>query len=167
VTDGVEIRVQGLEVLHARMRAVSEGMRKKAARAAMRKGANIVRDAAKAAAQQIDRPETPLNISKNIAVQFNGRLLRTSGDVGFRVGVRGGAKQYANTKENRRKRRVGGSYKVEGSTWYWRLIEFGTSRFGAKPFMRPALENNAPKVLQAIVTEMNKQLDRLAKKGMT
>lgn len=167
MADGVEITVNGLDQLHARMRSISEGMRKKAARAAMRKGANVVRDAAKAAARAIDRPETPNKIHENIAVQFNGRLLRRSGDIGFRVGVRGGARQYANTKENRRKSRVGETYKVEGSTWYWRLIEFGTSRFAARPFMRPALENNAGKVLQAVVSEMNKQIDRLAKKGMT
>lgn len=166
MADGVEIQVYGLDALHARMRAVTEGVRKKAARSAVRKGANIVRDAARAAAEAIDRPETPLSIAKNVAVQFNGRMYRQTGDVGFRVGIRGGAKAYATTKANRRSGKAGQSYQTGGSTFYWRFIELGTSQIAARPFLRPALENNAGKVLEAIVTEMNRQLDRLAKKGM-
>lgn len=158
--------VKGLPELHVRMKAVSREIRTKGARSAVRKGAVVVRDAAKAAALAIDRPETPLKIADNIAVQFAGRTFRRTGDVMFRVGVRGGARQYANTKENRRKSRVGSTYVTGGTTWYWRLIEFGTSRFGARPFLRPALENNAGRVLDEIVREMNKQLDRAAKKGL-
>jgi HK97 gp10 family phage protein len=165
VIDGVEFKVEGLEQLHDRMKTLTVGMRKKGVRAGVRKGTNIVRDAARAAAQAIDRPETPLSIAKNVDAQFNGRLYRRTGDVSFRVGVRGGAKSYSNTKENRRKRRVGESYKTGGTTFYWRFIELGTSRIPARPFLLPALENNAGKALEAMVTEMNKQLDRFAKKG--
>lgn len=165
MTDFVEMQVKGLPELHARMKAVSEGMRKKGTRTAARKAANLVRDAARAAAQQLDRTETPLSIAKNVDAQFNGRLFRRTGDVGFRIGVRGGAKQYANTKENRRKRRVGDTYKTGGTTFYWRFLELGTSQIAARPFLRPALENNAQKAFDVFVTELNRQLDRFAKKG--
>lgn len=167
MADGIEVKVEGIEQLSARFKALSVGMRNKGVRAAMRKGANVVRDAAKAAARAIDRPETPLSIEKNIAVQFNGRLQKRTGDIGFRVGVRGGAKQYADTKANRRSGKVGSSYTTGGTTFYWRFIEFGTSKMRARPFLRPAIENNAEKVMGVIVAEMNKQLDRFAKKGLT
>lgn len=163
----LEVKVEGIQQLSARFKALSVGMRVKGVRAAVRKGANVVRDAAKAGARAIDRPETPLSIEKNVAIQFSSKRLRRTGDVEFRIGVRGGAKQYADTKENRRGRRVGQTYKTGGSTFYWRFVEFGTSTVRARPFLRPAIENNTDKIMGVIVVEMNKQLDRFAKKGIT
>lgn len=161
MTDGVEVKVEGLEALGARLRGLSEGMRKKGVRAAVRKGANQVRDAARAGAQKVNDAATPEEIAKNIAVSFNGRLYRQAGDVGFRIGVRGGARDL--TKYGEFKGKAGGN--PGGDTWYWRFIEFGTSRTQARPFLRPALESNTEKVLSEVVAEMTKQLDRFAKKG--
>lgn len=162
----IEVRIEGLDALHTRIKNISANMRAKGARSAVRKGANVIRDAAKQLAGQVDRPETPLKIADNIAVQFAARTFRRTGDIQFRVGVRGGAKQYANTKENRRARRVGQTYATGGSTWYWRFVEFGTARSRARPFLRPAMENNMDRSFAAIVAEFNKQLDRFAKKGL-
>jgi HK97 gp10 family phage protein len=163
----IDVTTHGLPELSARLKALSQGMRTKGARAAVRKGAVLVRDKAKAAAEQIDRPETPLKIADNIAVQFAGRTFKRTGDVMFRVGVRGGARQYSNTKVNRRAGRVGSSYKTGGSTFYWRFVEFGTSTVRARPFLRPSIEGNAQQVMDVILGEMRRQLDMFARKGQS
>lgn len=160
-----EFQIQGLDEVLAKMRALGPGLAAKGARTAMRKAANVVRDAAKANAAKLDRPETPLRIADNIAVQFSAKTLKTTGDVMMRVGVRGGAKQYSNTRENRGKGRVGTEYAIGGSTFYWRFLEFGTSKMPARPFMRPALQENIGRATDVAVVELNKALDRLAKKA--
>ena len=85
----------------------------------------------------------------------------------MRVGVRGGAMSYANTKENVRKGKIGKKYLTPGDktnpggdTWYWRLVEVGTSRSAAKPFLRPALNNNVDGVQDGFVTDFKDQLDK-------
>lgn len=158
-----EIKVEGLDKVVAEMRKVTVQMRGKIARSAVRKGANVVRDAAKQAWARVDREETPNNIAENVAVQFAGRTFRRTGDIMFRVGIRGGAKQYANTKENRRARRVGKTYKTGGSTFYWRFYELGTKRQPARPVMQPALFNNGQAAFNAMVNEMNRQFAKLGK----
>jgi HK97 gp10 family phage protein len=160
-----EFRINGIDGVVANMKAHSLAVRGKVGRAAGRKGANVIRDAAVIGWQQVDRAETPNKIYENVAVQFAGRTFRATGDIMFRVGIRGGARQYANTKENRRKRRVGESYKVDGSTFYWRFYELGTSRQPARPVMQPALFNNAPTILSAFIAELTRGLARIQKKG--
>lgn len=159
-----EFRIEGLDKVLATMRAIGPELSKKGARTAMRKAANVVRDAAKANAERFDRPETPLKIADNIAVQFASRTLKRTGDVMFRVGVRGGARAYGNTQANRASGRVGKTYATGGSTFYWRFKEFGTVKQRAEPFMRPALEDNVDKATSVAVTELNKAIDRIARK---
>ncbi|WP_374987639.1 HK97-gp10 family putative phage morphogenesis protein, partial [Klebsiella pneumoniae] len=79
-------------------------------------------------------------------VSFSSKAFRRTGDPTFRVGVMGGARQYANTKANVRKGRAGKSYNTAGDkgnpggdTWYWRFLEFGTEHAAARPIIRPAL----------------------------
>lgn len=161
----VSFELHGVDEVRAVMKDLPVKFRQKAAKAAGRKAANVIRDAARANALRLDRPETPLKIADNIVVQFASKTFRRTGDVTFRVGVRGGAKAYGNTKENRAKGRVGKKYAVGGSTFYWRFLEFGTSRMRARPFMLPALEQNISRVEDVYVTELNRQLDRILKKG--
>ena len=160
-----EFQIQGLDAVLAKMRALGPGLSAKGARTAMRKAANVVRDAAKANAAKLDDPSTPNRIADNVAVQFASKTLKRTGDIMFRVGVRGGARQYSNTSENRGKSRVGKSYATGGSTFYWRFLEFGTSKMAARPFMRPALSENVGKAAEVAVVELNKAIDRLAKKA--
>lgn len=163
----MEVRAEllGLDQAVATMKDLPTQLRRKATRAAGRKAAKVIADAAQANALKIDRSETPLQIAANVAIQFATRHFKATGDVMFRVGVRGGARKYSNTKENRGKRRVGKRYAVDGSTFYWRFVEFGTSRTRARPFMRPALEANIGRATDVFVAELNRQLDRILKKG--
>jgi len=44
------------------------------------------------------------------------------------------------------------------------LIEYGTKNFSAKPFLRPALENNQANVFGVYKAEMKKKIKSLAKR---
>jgi HK97 gp10 family phage protein len=163
----IEFKLEGMEAVIRKMRALPVDVRKKGARFAGRKAANLVRQAAIQNATKIDDPQTREQIAKNVAVRFANRESRRSGDVVFRVGVLGGARQYANTKHNVRQRRVGKTYRTDGDwsnpggdTFYWRFLEFGTQKVAARPFMRPALEQNVGPVADEFARQMNGWLDR-------
>lgn len=155
-------RWKGVDEAMRKMRGLAPALQKKALKAAVRKGALVVRDAARANARAIDDPSTPESIPANIAVQFSNPLSKREGGVGYRVGVQGGAKMvFADNKKNRRKGIVGQQTSgTNGSTWYWRFLELGTSQLAARPFMRPALENNIDRAIGAVVAELNPQIDK-------
>lgn len=166
------MQITGLDQISEKMKSVTRELRFKGGRFGMRKAANFVAQQAKLRAQAMNDPQTAEDISKNIAVRFSSRYAKQTGDIKFRVGVLGGAKQYANTKENVRKGRAGGTYKTGGDksnpggdTFYWRYLEFGTSKIAARPFMRPAIENNVEQTIGIFATEANKAIDRALKKA--
>lgn len=178
MADSVEVSLTGLESLLGKMEAVSEVTRNKAGRFALRKAANIIRDRARSNASRVDDPLTKEAIHKNIVASFSSKQFRRTGDLSFRVGVMGGARQYANTKANVRKGRAGKTYKTSGDkgnpggdTWYWRFLEFGTEHTSARPILRPAMNGVDNDVINVFSTEMGKAIDRAirlaTKKGTT
>jgi HK97 gp10 family phage protein len=154
-------KLQGTDDVLRKMRALPVKLQKKALNASLRKGAAIVKKAAVARAQRFDDPHTPMKVYKEIVVRTNAKAGLRAGGAMVQVGVMGGAKRYKNTKENRRKKRVGGSYEGPGNVYYWRFLEFGTAKMKAQPFMRPALADNADSAISAIVSELNAQLDKM------
>lgn len=157
----------GVDSLVAKLSAVNDDVKTKGGRFALRKAANLIAQKGKENALRLDDPETAESIEKNIVVRFNGRRFKVNGDIAFRVGVLGGAAQYANTRYNRRKGKAGKLYATGGDkgnpggdTWYWRFLEFGTSKIAAKPFMRPALENNIQGATDLFVSEYSKSITR-------
>lgn len=141
----VEFKVEGLVDVLAEMKKLTVEMRGKVSRSSVRKGANIIRDAARAGWDRVDREETPNDIAEKITVQFAGKTFRRTGDVMFRVGIRGGAT-------------------AKGvPVFYWRFYELGSSSQRARPVMQPALFNNAGKAFAAVATEMNRQFKKLGK----
>ena len=155
----IQVNVQGLAEIERKLKSLPQRIGQNAMRRALRKGANVIRDAARANAKRIDDPETREQIWKNIAVAGGGRAReREAGGVMMRVGVRGGAKNY---------KRKEGSYHVGGSstnpggdTWYWRLLEFGWSQGRAQPFMRPAMVEKAQAAYNAIAADAIVQVDK-------
>lgn len=155
MADEVKFDIQGLDGVLSKMRTLSPKLQKKGLVAAVRKGANIVRDDARNRAKQFDDPSTPKPIWREIVTRVNGRRGRQEGGVVMQVGVRGGARSEKSNRSSNASNDTG------SSVWYWRLLEFGTSKMAAQPFMRPALESNVYKATDAIVTELNRQLDEV------
>lgn len=150
----VSWKIEGLDLLLKKLDAVSYDLKHKGGRAALRKAANVVLAAARAGAMRFDDPETARSIVKNLALRWNNRLFRQTGNLGFRVGVMQGAVL-----------KRGGDKGAGAPTPHWRLLEFGTERMPAQPFMRPALEQNLGKATDVFVSEYIKAIDRAIKRG--
>ena len=165
--------LQGLDGLRRKLRRLPADLQMKGFRSGMRKAANFVRDRARANAQGIDDPQTRESIPKNLFVKFSPRAWRQNKDIKFRVGILGGAKTYANTKDNVRKGRAGTKYLTGGSsanpggdTWYWRFQELGVPGRGipARPFLVPALSNNVDQVITVATESIGKEIDKAVAK---
>ena len=156
----VELNIQGLDQIKRKLDQLSNPRKaKQIARKASRQAMNIARDSARAAAKALDDPLTPEKIHKEITV-ISGKS-RNSNEVVIRVGVRGGARiPYTNNDDNRRKGRTGKSYQVEGKVFYWRFLEFGTSRQPATPFIRPALSKNIEPITNKFVEVFDAEIGK-------
>lgn len=161
MSDGVEVQITGLEELRTTLQGVSYDTQRKGGRYALRKAAQVVRDKARQNASAVDDSATPEDISKNIVERWNGRLFKRTGDLGFRIGVLGGAKGHAAASGE-----VQGKGKANpgGDTFYWRFLEFGTEHSAAKPFIRPAIDSTQNEVVSTFVTEFDKHVERAIKR---
>lgn len=149
MADGVDFSIIGLDALQGKLLSISDDLRRRGGRAALRRAGNVIVDKAKENASRIDDPETGRSIAANVAMRWNGRLFKTTGDLGFRIGVQHGAvlKKHPDLSEN-------------APTPHWRLIEFGTERVRAEPFMRPAADTSTSEVVNVFATEYEKSIDR-------
>lgn len=154
MADGVDFSILGLDGLLGKLGAVSLDVRHKGGRAALRKAAQVVVQKAKEGAERIDDKATGRSISDNIALRWNGRLFKRTGDLGFRIGVLHGAVL-----------KDGGDLSSNAPTPHWRLIEFGTEKMPAAPFMRPALADHISLVTNTFVTEYEKAIDRAIRRA--
>lgn len=166
MADGVEVRLTGLAELQRSMKTATKEMRDTAANAGARKAARHVAMEAYKGAQRIDDPESRADISQNIwqggtkfpGVKKVGKRFTGSDAVKYRVGVAGGA------GGNRKKNDPHFNALPGGDTRHWRFWEFGSENTQARPFLRPALQQNRGAVMSAFVTEFKKGLQRAERK---
>lgn len=156
------VTMTGVAELKAKLQAMSYETRKKGGRSALRRAAMVAVVAAQQRAQNLDDPRTSEVISKNIALRWNGRLNKMTGDLGFRIGVLGGSRDYSAYGELTTKK---GSSNPGGDTFHWRFVEFGTERTAAKPFMRPAVEGNLQEMTDVFISNYTKAIDRAIARG--
>jgi HK97 gp10 family phage protein len=154
MADSIEFALEGIDGLVGKLEAISYDMKRKGGRSALRKAAQVVANKAKEGAERLDDPETGRSIAANIALRWTGRLFKASGDLSFRVGVLHGA-----VLKN------GGDLSANSPTPHWRLLEFGTSKMAAQPFMRKALADNISEVTSTFITEYEKAIDRAIKRA--
>lgn len=150
-----EVRMTGLDELNKMLDGLKYEARKKGGRFALRKAAQVVRDAARQNAKQVDDSETGRSIAANITEKWNGRLNKRTGDLGFRIGIQGGAKIPKNNKDE-------GS---GGPTPHWRLLEFGTEKMAARPFFVPAMKSSAQAATDVFIKQFKAAIERAIKKS--
>ena len=149
--------IKGLDEIKKKLDALPDKIGRNAMKRALRKGANVIRDTARANAKQLDDPDTSESIAKNIAVQSgNRRRERQEGGPVMRVGVMGGARDMGKYGEFK----GAGKGNPGGDTFYWRFLEFGTSKMAARPFMRPAMATAGVAALDATVAAMQSETDK-------
>ena len=147
-----EWKLKGVDDALKRLQSIPEKIRKKSGRAALGAAARVVRRAAKDNAQRVDSSETGRKIADNIVQRFRSRYFKQTGDLMISIGVatERGPIPKGNPDEG-----------PGGNTPHWHLLEFGTERSQAKPFMRPALANNTDAATSAFVNRLNKELDKV------
>lgn len=152
----VEFKITGLDSVLGKLEAASDTVRRKAGRSALRKAGLIIVNAAKASVSVHDDPETQRSIAANVGIQWNNKRFRSTGDLAFRIGVRGGAviKKGKAIPDG-----------VKAATPHWRFLEFGTKTSIAKPFLRPAMAQNIQAVTDSFVTSLSAAIDRAIKAG--
>jgi HK97 gp10 family phage protein len=157
MSDEIKFSLTGIDSLLSKFNAISYDLKRKGGRAALRKAAKLVMDQAKENALKIDNKETAQSIASNVGMRWDGKLFKRTGDLGFRVGILKGAVLRS---------KVGITNTAAGSpTPHWRLLEFGTEKMRAQPFLRRALSENVSQATDTFLTEYEKAIDRALKKA--
>lgn len=151
------MQLTGFKELAAAMRELPEKVARNGLRAAVNAGATVIKKEAIVKAPQ-DTGALKANLYQKQVREKSGPMQQT-----FYVGVRRGVAKYANTAANRRSGKAGKAYKNDGSTWYWRLVEFGTSKMAAQPFLRPAYEIKKEEAVKAIGAKLDERIQKHAK----
>lgn len=162
MADGFDVKLEGLEELQGKLKSLSDDMQLKGGRFALRRAAQVLRDKARQNAGRVDDPATTESIEANVVERWNGRLYRRTGNLGFRVGVLGGARGFAAASGEVK---GAGSGNPGGDTFYWRFLEFGTAKMAAQPFMRPSADQAAGDVVDEFVRQYNKAADRALRRA--
>lgn len=144
------MKINGVDDILRGLTKLENAGKLKAARSALLQSANVVKKSAAAKAKAIDDPSTANDISKNVVARFDRQAFRKTGNVKYRVGIVGGAKQ-------------NGKGGKGGDTFYWRFLEFGTQHIAARPFLRPAIDENKAVAVDKFASVIKKQIDKVSK----
>ena len=161
----VNFQVQGIKEMNARIAALQREFGSKSVPAgawvmrALHDGARVIRDEAKRRAPvlRVPDPRRTAGELKNGIVEHASREQWNT--VYVRVRTRGyifgaGLDSSKNKKSSSR----------AGNPNYWWLVEFGTSKAPAQPFLRPAFESKKGEALNAIRNSLARGLDAIVAK---
>lgn len=148
--------LQGFDSAIAKLRALPVQLRGKAGRSALGKAARLVTNAAKSNAERINDPDTGRKIADNVVQRVRSGYQKRTGDIMISVGVATdrGPIPKGNPDTG-----------PKGSTPHWHLVELGTEKMAAQPFLRPALEGQLEQVTATTATNLERELDKIVKKG--
>lgn len=160
--------VKGLREMTRVLKKLPDKVRKRVVNASLREGARVVQDAAINNAISNFQGEGTLATGIKTA---RGRP-RRFGELRHRVGVSGGARAPAElrpgTARKSRKNTVSTGFVgfdgSDGWLYYWRFLEFGTSKMPARPFLRPAGQSTVVQQTIAIRRILKRGIEREARK---
>jgi HK97 gp10 family phage protein len=174
--------VQGVGELVRKLNSLPDAMKRRVLRNALAAGARTVRDEAKRLAPVLSAENArsapfrkPGTVKDAITVRTS-KVARREGNVGVFVNVRParGAQYRAETlrsrilgvKVKRRTLKAEGQRgaKSRNDPFYWRFLEFGTKRMGARPFLQPAAEK-LPDALRRISNEVTRWVNKINQRG--
>jgi HK97 gp10 family phage protein len=147
-----EFKLTGMDALSKRLQAIPRGLRNKPGKSALGSAARVVTNQAKQNALRVDDAETGRTIAANVTQRMRSKYTKQTGDLKVSVGV---------ATDKGRIPKGNPDTGPKGNTPHWHLIELGTERARAQPFMRPALESSIDKVQRVFAEKLSKQLDKL------
>jgi HK97 gp10 family phage protein len=135
MTDGMRAEIKGLNELTEGLKEFSKDVQINLVRNAMRGALAPIIEQAQKNFAEYNRPETQENIPANVTARFSSRRFKQTGDVKYRIGIQGGARQRRGAKPTNA---------PGGDTFYWRFIETGTEKLPARKPLRRAFGEKAP-----------------------
>ena len=132
-------KIEGGKELDAALKKLGIDLERKIAKSGARAGANIVAKAAREKA-----PQDSGTLKRSIKVVARSKRV---GDAVVSVVTRSGKKW--NSKGM--------------NAWYAGKVEFGTEHTPARPFMRPALDENGERIIKAMSAKIQERITKLAK----
>jgi len=156
-----DMQLEGLKELQAAMRELPAQMQRGATRKALMSGAKVTRVQAKATSAWADDSGFLREAIVSYAVKKNEHEYTDQ----VRIGVK-----RRRTKKPSRKLSGAGARRQRRQTkkivtpYYWRYLEFGTSRMAARPFMRPAFESTKAAAVRRIGERLREGVEEAAQK---
>jgi HK97 gp10 family phage protein len=147
----MEMRVEGLQQLDRALRELPRRFARRSLRRALAAGAKIIRDTARQLA-----PVDSGYLRKQI-ILYRPRNKQGYAEL-FEIGVRLKGTKAANAKRLRHGGRQPDPRASRWPAYYWRFIEFGTSKMPARPFLRTAFESRQSEVVAAITNTLREEL---------
>lgn len=151
----VTVRVEGLKELQKAMQSLGRKTSNRIAVKAMRKGGAVVRNKARMLAP----------VLKESVPQRRAGTLRKSIQSRTKVGKNGRTDTYIwvkklSTKQVLKFKEKSGKSSAHNprDPFYWRFIEFGTSKMPARPFMQPAFQQSKEQAAQAIINTLQQEI---------
>lgn len=151
MSDSVEFSILGLEEILSKMKKLTPKLRQKGFKRAAGKGMAVVRKKAKERAMRIDDPDTGRKIADNIGQRLRSRYTKRTGDIMVSVGV---------LTERGRIPKGNPDEGPKGNTPHWHLVELGTEKAEAQPFLRPAMSESIGEITDAFIASATKEIDK-------
>ena len=151
MADGISFTLTGFEEVRRKLAITPIKLRTKGSRRALGRAAAVIRKAARQNALRVDDPDTGRRIAQNIGQRVRSAYSRRTGDAMVSIGVltTRGPIPKGNPDEGAR-----------GNTPHWHLVELGTERARAQPFLRPAMDSSMAAAIDKFAVELDKELEK-------
>mgnify|MGYP000843958071 FL=1 len=154
------VHIAGLDTFAQALKLLPNNISRRVLRGAVAAAGKVIRDEAKARAPVHSGPVAkghppPGTLKRAIALGRSNRLSKPGKEV-FHVFVRNSAVAGSKGK----KVIAGGKF----DAYYWRYIEFGTSKMAARPFLRPAFEAKKEAAIEALTQYIAERFPQEAEK---
>ena len=145
-----DVKIDGVAQLRERMKGLPYKVQKQVIQPSVRYGAQIIAEQARAIVRHIDDPTTGRQIARNIVVKYRSKRSAQIKGVVYSIGV-----------EYPRGRMPKGNPDDGVNTPHFHLLELGTEKMRAQPFLVPAAIMRAQDVSQEIAARAAKRLEKL------
>lgn len=155
----LKFKVTGLRELGEALRQYGPNLARRALPRATYEAAQVFREEAfrLAPVSALDKPHM-----RNALSTFKGRGTGPF-QAAYGVGIRGRKLSKGEKKALRFLRsKTDKPVNLKGDPYYWRFLEFGTSKMVPRPFMRPAFESKVSEALERFRVVLGEQVERVA-----
>lgn len=149
-----QVQITGFKKLRNNINRLEKGLQRRVYNRAVRAGGKIVVATAKSAV-----PKRTGRLAASLVYRASSKP--SKGLFGVKITVKGNAAAGGRTSQ---RRGVGAVYRPDAVERYYRFVETGTKYHAAKPFLKPALQNQSGAVLSAIKRELESGLEREARR---